>query len=238
VRGPGARSDRIRGSGFTRGGADRAGRAQQPDIVIIATGGVPNKNCLESGNDLVVSSWDILSGTVTPADKVLVYDDNGAHPGMQAAELVAQSGAALEIVTPERFFAPEIGGINHVSYARCFQKHDVRITINTRVKSVARSGNRLMVKLGSDYTDDGDERLVNQVVVEHGTVPLEDLYFALKEGSANLGEVDYGALIAGRPQALRRNKGGKYRLFRIGDAVSSRNVHAAIYDAIRLCKDF
>jgi hypothetical protein len=74
-------------------------------------------------------------------------------------------------------------------------------------------------------------------VVEHGTVPLEDLYFALKEGSVNRGEVDYAALIVGRPQAVTRNPDGRYRLFRIGDAVSSRNVHAAIYDALRLCKD-
>jgi len=28
---------------------------------------------------------------------------------------------------------------------------------------------------------------------------------------------------------------GRYRLFRIGDAVTSRNIHAAVYDALRLC---
>jgi hypothetical protein len=30
---------------------------------------------------------------------------------------------------------------------------------------------------------------------------------------------------------------GAFQLFRIGDAVASRNIHAAIYDALRLCKD-
>jgi hypothetical protein len=75
-------------------------------------------------------------------------------------------------------------------------------------------------------------------VVEHGTLPLDDLYFALKEGAVNRGEVDYQALIAGRPQAISSNPEGRYRLYRIGDAVSSRNIHAAIYDALRLCKDF
>ena len=34
-----------------------------------------------------------------------------------------------------------------------------------------------------------------------------------------------------------RNPEGRYRLFRIGDAVASRNIHAAVYDAIRLMKD-
>jgi hypothetical protein len=74
-------------------------------------------------------------------------------------------------------------------------------------------------------------------VVEHGTLPLDELYFALKEQSSNRGEVDYRALIAGRPQAVVGNPGGRFQLFRIGDAVSSRNIHAAIYDALRLCKD-
>ncbi len=75
------------------------------------------------------------------------------------------------------------------------------------------------------------------MVVEHGTLPLDELYFALKEDSRNRGEVDYQALIAGRPQEVATNPEGRFQLFRIGDAVSSRNIHAAIYDALRLCKD-
>ena len=55
-------------------------------------------------------------------------------------------------------------------------------------------------------------------------------------GSKNLGEVDIEALIAGRPQTLVRNREGRYRLFRIGDAVASRNIHAAILDSRRLCQ--
>jgi NADPH-dependent 2,4-dienoyl-CoA reductase/sulfur reductase-like enzyme len=211
--------------------------AEDPEVVVVATGGLPNTEVLEAGNELVVSSWDILSGDVKPAGEVLIYDDNGAPPAMQAAEFIAEAGSKLEIVTPERFFAPEIGGLNHVAYARCFKEHGVVITINTRLLAVRREGNRLVATLGSDYTAMTEQRLVDQVVVEHGTRPLDELYFALKEGSVNRGAVDYQALIAGRPQALRTNPGGAYQLFRIGDAVSSRNIHAAIYDALRLCKD-
>ena len=72
-------------------------------------------------------------------------------------------------------------------------------------------------------------------MVEHGTLPLDDLYVALKPDSINGGEVDLDALIAMRPQAAVRNPDGRFRLYRIGDAVASRNVHAAIYDATRLC---
>ena len=44
--------------------------------------------------------------------------------------------------------------------------------------------------------------------------------------------------MAGRPQEVETNPDGRFRLYRIGDAVASRNIHAAIYDAARLCKDF
>jgi NADPH-dependent 2,4-dienoyl-CoA reductase/sulfur reductase-like enzyme len=211
--------------------------AEDPEVLIIATGGLPDTKILEHGQELVVSSWDVLAGDVRPGEEVLLYDDNGAHPGLQAAEALAEAGARLEIVTPERFFAPEIGGLNHVAYARCFQEHGVRITINTRLIAVRREGNRLAAVLGSDYTERTQERRVDQVVVEHGTLPLDDLYFALKPDSSNRGEVDHQALLAGRPQTLTSNPGGRYQLFRVGDAVASRNIHAAIYDSLRLCKD-
>jgi hypothetical protein len=50
-------------------------------------------------------------------------------------------------------------------------------------------------------------------------------------------QADIPALLAGRPQTLVTNPSGRYRLFRIGDAVAGRNIHAALYDALRLCKD-
>ncbi len=212
--------------------------AFEPDIVVIATGGVPDTEILPSGNQWAVSSWDIIAGDVTPKATVLVYDDNGGHPGMQAAEMLAEAGSALEIVTPERFFAPEIGGINHVAYARAFQKHQAVITLSRRVVRVEPEGDQLRVSLASDYGDFPDSRLVDQLVVEHGTLPNDALYFGLKAGSVNGGEVDYQALIQGEAQTVVRNPQGKYQLFRIGDAVASRNIHAAVYDALRLVKNF
>ena len=210
---------------------------RDPDIVFVATGGVPNTDVLESGGDLVMSTWDVLSGAVTPAQRVLIYDDNGAHPAMQAAELLAEAGSAVEIVTPERYFAPEIGGINHAAYAEVFHRHGVRITINSRVRSVRREGNAMVASIGSDHGPEQFERMIDQVVVEHGTLPVSELYDALRPLSLNRGEVDYAALIAGRPQTVVRNANAEFRLFRIGDAVASRNIHAAIYDALRLAKD-
>lgn len=235
------RMQRIEAQGvtmrFATWGEQETVLAEEPDVVFVATGGLPNTSVLEDGNDLVVSTWDILSGEVKPAGRVLVYDDNGAHPAMQTTELIAQSGADVELITPERYFAPEIGGLNHAAYARIFLRHNVRITINTRLVSLRRQGNTLVATLGSDYGNDRVEREVDQIVVEHGTLPVTDLYDALKPLSVNHGEVDHTALLSGCSQDVVRNPDGKFRLFRIGDAVSSRNIHAAVYDALRLAKD-
>ena len=162
-------------------------------------------------------------------------DDNAAHPGLAAAEWIAGAGAELEIITPERFFGADIGGLNHVAYAEVFDRCGVKITISKRLKAVRWDGAGLVAHIGSDFSSRIEERRVDQVVVEPGTLPLDDLYFALKPESLNLGEVDYASLIDGKPQELRTNPEGAFRMFRIGDAVSSRNIHAAIYDALRLC---
>ena len=209
--------------------------AENPDTVIVATGGMPNTGILETGEDLCVSSWDILSGDVAPGERVLVYDDNGAFPGMQAAEMLADAGAQVEIISPERYFAPEMGGLNHAKFAEAFAEKGVRITINSRVMAVHRDGNALRAEIGSDYSDRRDDRAIDQVVLEHGTLPLDELYFELKPLSRNLGAVDYAAFATLAPQRLDRNSDGAFRLFRIGDAVSSRNIHAAVYDGLRLC---
>jgi NADPH-dependent 2,4-dienoyl-CoA reductase/sulfur reductase-like enzyme len=212
--------------------------AEEPDIVIVATGGVPHELPLAHGQDLVTTSWEIIAGDVKPAREVLLFDDNGGnHPGMTAAEMIAESGARLELVSPERFFAIDLGGLNHVSYMRNFQNHDVKITIATKLTGVALKGNRLVATLASEYTKKTWMREVDQVVVEYATKPADDLYFALKPKSCNNGEADHKALIFGKPQKLVRNKDGTFQLFRIGDAVAARNVHAAMYDAVRLVKD-
>jgi hypothetical protein len=92
--------------------------------------------------------------------------------------------------------------------------------------------------LYNQYAKTTAERVVDQVVVEHGTLPADELYFALKPSSRNLGEIDYAAFTGVRPQSLVNNPEGAFQLFRIGDAVESRNIHAAIYDGLRLCVAF
>ena len=206
----------------------------QPDVVIVATGGLPQNPELESGADLTVSAWDVVGGDARLHGDVLLYDDDGTHSAMTTAELLARSGARLEIVTPERTVGVDVGGMNMVPYARAFNETDTRITLNQRVRTVRRDNGRLVVEIGSDHSPVRHSRIVDAVVVDHGVLANDVLYHALLKGSCNGGEVDYQALMSGRPQPVADER---YQLFRIGDAVAGRNIHAAIYDALRLCKD-
>lgn len=209
--------------------------AENPDIVVVATGGVLNTEFLTAGANLVTDGWDVLCGAVHPRGEVMLYDDNGGHPGMDAAEVLARSGVALEFVTPERTLAPDVGGVNYPGYFKVFAEHDVHVTLNERLTAVRRKDGRLEVDLYNEYAHATRQRLFDHVVVEHGTLPSDDLYFGLVAGSTNLGEVDQQALLNLQPQEVMRNAEGGYQLFRVGDAVASRNIHAAIYDAFRLC---
>jgi len=213
-------------------------RALAPDVVIVATGGMPNMTLYEGAEQTAaVSAWDIIAGDVKPGTNVLIYDESGDHPALQAAEVAAHAGAKVEVMTPDRVFAPDIMAMNLVPYMRSLQPLGVTFTVTRRLLGVERAGNLLKAVIGSDYVADTEERLFDQVVLNYGTMPLADLYFELKGQSSNLGELDHGALINGRAQAMRSNPEGAFQLFRIGDAVSARNTHAAIYDALRLLKD-
>ena len=213
--------------------------ALNPDVVIVATGGLPNLELFEQkgAQAHAISAWDIISGDMKPAGKVLIYDESGDHPALQAAEVAANAGASVEIMTPDRTFSPEVMAMNLVPYMRSLQDKDVTFTVTRRLMGIVQNGNKLTATIGTDYSDYTYDTEIDQVVVNYGTLPLDDLYFDLKATSSNLGEVDYDALVAGHPQAVQRNANGAFQLFRIGDAVSARNTHAAIYDALRLVKD-
>ncbi|MEU6264109.1 FAD-dependent oxidoreductase [Saccharopolyspora shandongensis] len=209
-------------------------RDEHPDVVLVATGGTPNPT-LPEGTE-VADTWDVLTGALRPDGRVLVYDDNGAYPGMDAVEVLARRGASVEYVTPERMLAPDVGSMNSPAYLEVFAEHAVRVTLAHRLRSVRRTPDgRLTATLRSEYAAVEAERTVDHVVVENGTLPNDELYQALLADSTNLGEVDHRALLALAPQGVTRNQAGHYQLFRIGDAVTSRNIHAAVFDALRLC---
>ncbi|MCH7343453.1 NADH:flavin oxidoreductase [Pelomonas sp. CA6] len=220
---------------------------QRPDIVVLATGGIAHVDQIADwGADqgLSVSSWDILSGRVAPQGNVLVYDGVSTHAGASVADYIASRGHLVEIVTPDVKVADDTGGTTFPIFYRRLYAQGVIQTPNCWLDRVYREhtpdGNKLVAVLRNEYTEVQEERVVDQVVIENGIRPNEALYWQLKERSLNRGQTDTEALFAARPQPVLSQPLGQggFALFRIGDAVSMHNIHAAIYDALRLCKDF
>lgn len=212
-------------------------RAEKPDIVIIATGGVPDTD-LVPGGEMAQSVWDALTGPPLTGD-VLVYDDNGQAQAPSCADFLAgRPGARVEYVTPDRAAAYDMGTQNFSIFLEHFYRKGVTITPDSRIKRIDREGNKLRVTFSNEYGGPDISRLVDHVIVEHGTLPLDDVYQECRSYSRNDGVIDQDALLDGAPQVLEFNKDGEFMLFLVGDAVASRNVHAAIFDSLRLCKNF
>ena len=210
---------------------------EKPNTIIIATGGMPNLELFETKEDLenVYTSWDILSGDVKLSDNILIYDEAGDHTGMQSAEFAIKEGATVEFMTPDRLISSEIMGMNLTPYLKNLQNKKITYSIAKRLLDVSIKGNKLNAVIGSDYDENFKyNSSYDQVFLNYGIKPLDDLYFSLVPYSKNKGEIDYNKFINGEEQDIIKSDNNKFNLFRIGDAVSSRNIHAAIYDALRL----
>jgi 2,4-dienoyl-CoA reductase-like NADH-dependent reductase (Old Yellow Enzyme family)/thioredoxin reductase len=205
------------------------------DVVVVATGGVPAAPVV-AGAQLVSDTWDVLSGAKRPTGRVVVYDDHGGNQALDAVETLARGGATVHLVTPERTVSPDVGALTAAGYFEVLARAHVQVTTLRRLHAVTRTPEGLAVTVGVDGSDFREDLTCDAVVAEMGTEPVHDLYDELVPRSTNHGAIDLADLLEQRPQSLVRNPGGRFQLFRIGDAVSSRNVQAAMVDAGRLCR--
>jgi hypothetical protein len=114
----------------------------------------------------------------------------------------------------------------------------MQMTTDHRLVSLRRENGKVVARLWCDISGSAFEEIADHVVVENGTLPADDVYFDLKKDSINSGMTDINALADLQPQSISFNTKGRYQLFRIGDAVASRSVHAAMFEARRLCMMF
>ena len=207
--------------------------AERPDVVILATGGEPNFDWLPGG-EYCTTAWDVLSGAVPVGEKVLIYDGTGRHPGPTAIERCHRAGAEVTSIMLDDRTGAELAYAERVIWKRTLAKLGVATNGDLRLVEVTPHRNQLLAHFVHELTEESRQVIADQVVVEHGTVPSNELFEAIRGHSSNQGVIDNQALTAGQPQPSLESS-DNFSLFRIGDALSSRNIAAAMFDALRLC---
>ena len=142
------------------------------------------------------------------------------------------AGARVQLATIDTTIGQDLVYPEVIRWNKAFAQAGFRAAPHLRLAEVRKSGNRLEAVLMNELTHLTEERIVDQVVVDMGTIPIDDTFIELRERSGNDGVTDLHALKELVPQPVTRDG---FELHRIGDALASRNVHAAIYDALRLC---
>jgi len=205
-------------------------------VVIVATGGWPQELDIDGG-DLAISSWEILGGDARLSGEILLIDEMGDQTAVTCAEVLAHQGCSVSMVTPDRAIAHNLGPTNSSVALRGLALQKVSFECFQELASIETHGNRLAVTLRHVLTGATQVRLVDNVVVEHGAAPMAAVYHELKARSRNAGQLNQTAMIDGTSPFAAVGHANGFYLARIGDAIANRNIHAALYDALRVCKD-
>src|SRR5262249_19802267 len=126
--------------------------AEEPELVIIATGGLPDLAWLP-GVELCTSAWDVLGGTVPLASDVLVYDGTGRHPAPQVAEMASAQGRRAQFLTIDAQLAQELTYAERAIWKKRTYTIGVPVTCDHALERVERRGNRLVATFRNLLTE-------------------------------------------------------------------------------------
>ncbi|CAN5407217.1 FAD-dependent oxidoreductase [soil metagenome] len=178
---------------------------QRPDHVIVATGAEPNRPWWVPGDaENVADVTEVLSGAAEPFGQVVVVDEIGFHHATSVAEVLADRGCDVEIVTPGMVVGQDLG-ITLDMENWWIRATDKGITQTTDLVPMGMSGRELTLlhhPTGADVT-----RSPDWVVLAIPPNPVEWLYHDLR--------------------------GAGVSVERVGDCVAPRRAHAAVVDGER-----
>ena len=181
-------------------------RAAQVDRVVVATGADPARPWWAPGDaGWIVDCRDVLEGRARPEGRVLVVDEIGFHHATSVAELLADRGAHVEIVTPGMVVGQDLGITLDMEtwWMRAGAKGIVQ---STDLVPMGVEGHT--VNLLHHPTGEMRQREVDWVVLAVPAQPADALYHELR-----------AAGVAAE---------------RVGDCVAPRRAHAAVIDGERV----
>jgi N-methyl-L-proline demethylase len=207
--------------------------AEKPDAVIVATGGIPDVEFFE-GSQHCVSVWDILTSSVPAHDDVLIYDGTGRQAAASCAVEFAQAGKHVQFLTIDESMTMEMGYTDRSGFRKKFAELGVEKSTDQKLVKVERQGNMLVATFRSELTEQLTQRQASQIVIENGTLPIDELHSELKENSPNWGRNNVEGLNEALHTSINNASTGP-SVYRIGDAISSRDIYSSIQEAFRLC---
>jgi 2,4-dienoyl-CoA reductase (NADPH2) len=177
------------------------------DAIIVATGARPLEPAFErDGSAGVVTVWDVLGGARFDGDRAVVADDGtGFWEAVSAAELLADAGVSVALVTPARSVGAAIPFESIGPLLRRLGERRVALHSLMRVTRVRDS----MVSLSHNLTGDSLELRADFIAAHAGTISNDELVAKLP--------ADESAIVR-----------------TIGDCVSPRRLTYANWDADRI----
>ncbi|HZP80074.1 MAG TPA: FAD-dependent oxidoreductase [Chthonomonadaceae bacterium] len=174
----------------------------QPEVVVVATGGVPLRPDLPGfDGPNVVTSWDILTGAAEAGENVLIVDDDGAETAPSVADYLTERGKRVEIVTTLTRVGQKLGDTTYpIVYQRLY---GAGVTLTPNVRALA---------------------------YENGTVTLQNVYALTEETREGVDTVVLALGNRSVDGLYRALKGRVPELTLIGDAMAPRGVHNAILE--------
>ena len=182
---------------------------QRPDAVVVATGSRPARPYWAPPDDgRIVDVVDVLNGTARPQGDVVVIDELGFHQATSTAELLADRGCHVEILTPGMVVGQDLGITLDMEnwWFRAEAKGIVQ-TVDSVVVGLDENGLQVL----HHPTGAMAARSFDWVVLAVPAEPNDGLYHELAEICPSLG----------------------IELHRVGDSVAPRRAHAAVYDGDR-----
>jgi mycofactocin system FadH/OYE family oxidoreductase 2 len=180
--------------------------ARGADTVVVATGSVPARPWWAPDDaEWIVDVRDVLGGAVHPTGNVVVLDELGFHHATSVAELLADRGCSVEVVSPGMVVGQDLGITLDLEnwWIRAEAKG-----IRQSTELVPMSVNGRTVTFQHHPTGTSEERTADWLVLAVPSTPADALYHELRS--------------RGLP------------VERVGDAVAARRAHAAVIDGERV----
>jgi 2,4-dienoyl-CoA reductase-like NADH-dependent reductase (Old Yellow Enzyme family)/thioredoxin reductase len=209
---------------------------ENPDVVLVATGGLPDRDERVPGAEHRLSVWEALEDPSALQGDVLIYDGTGQIHAPTLAEVLAPRVASLTFVTRDMQPLQELSHLDRPFILKRLYSAGVTFRTDLRLRAVERAGNGYEAVLTNEFSDQVTRLACDRVVIEAGVVPVTELYDSLRGGSRNNGITDMDALLEGRVQDRASNPAGGFDLHLIGDALAARDIHTAVLDSYRLCR--